>query len=200
MPGLAAASLTIGGPGPFSLDSLTGHVLDRPWMRAAALAVIPAAIAAQIYRRRKSLADDTVAQASGTPVEEVSAQPHTPWPESTYWSRPTASLAFQRDRIEGNVASSHRQSIEDSDAGYPESGCGDDSEDDGCGGRIDWQEGPGSKAHQSRHTRPRSRSAYRLGRLNGLMISCHCHAVATAFLHEQASKRKIRTNRNPRSI
>ncbi|XAS65918.1 hypothetical protein ACOM2C_01110 [Pseudarthrobacter sp. So.54] len=28
--GLAAASFTIGGPGPFPLDSLTGQVLDRP--------------------------------------------------------------------------------------------------------------------------------------------------------------------------
>jgi hypothetical protein len=64
--GLAAASFTIGGPGPFSLDALTGHVLDRPWMRAAALAVIPAAIGVQLYRRRKALASDTVAPASGT--------------------------------------------------------------------------------------------------------------------------------------
>ena len=38
---LAAASFTIGGPGPYSLDSLTGHVLDRPWMRVTALAVVP---------------------------------------------------------------------------------------------------------------------------------------------------------------
>jgi putative oxidoreductase len=68
--GLAAASFTIGGPGPFSLDSLTGHVLDRPWMRAAALAVVPAAIGIQIYRRRKALANDTVAPDSGTPAEE----------------------------------------------------------------------------------------------------------------------------------
>ena len=70
MLGLAAASFTIGGPGPFSLDALTGHVLDRPWMRAAALAVIPAAIGVQLYRRRKALASDPVAPASGTPVEE----------------------------------------------------------------------------------------------------------------------------------
>jgi putative oxidoreductase len=68
--GLAAASFTVGGPGPFSLDSLTGHVLDRSWMRAAALAVIPAAIGIQIYRRSKALANDTVAPDSGSPVEE----------------------------------------------------------------------------------------------------------------------------------
>lgn len=68
--GLAAAPFTIGGPGPFSLDSLTGHVLDCPGMRAAALAVIPAAIGIQIYSRRNALANDTVAPDSGSPVEE----------------------------------------------------------------------------------------------------------------------------------
>ena len=68
--GLAAASFTIGGPGPFSLDALTGHVLDRPWMRAVALAVIPAVIGVQIYRRRSALANDTNEPAAGTAVEE----------------------------------------------------------------------------------------------------------------------------------
>ena len=68
--GLAAASFTIGGPGPFSLDGLTGHVLDRPWMRVVALAVIPAVTGVQIYRRRKALANDANAPASGAAVEE----------------------------------------------------------------------------------------------------------------------------------
>jgi putative oxidoreductase len=68
--GLAAAAFTIGGSGPFSLDALTGHVLDRPWMRIAALAVIPAAIVIQISRRRKALASDTVAPAAGSAAEE----------------------------------------------------------------------------------------------------------------------------------
>ncbi|WP_181762612.1 hypothetical protein [Pseudarthrobacter sp. B4EP4b] len=36
--GLAATSFAIGGPGRVSLDALTGHVLDRPWMRAVAVA------------------------------------------------------------------------------------------------------------------------------------------------------------------
>ena len=76
--GLAAASFTVGRPGPFSLDSLTGHVLDRPWTRAAALAVIPAAIGIQVYRRRKALGNDTVAPDSGSRVDEGSAQPETP--------------------------------------------------------------------------------------------------------------------------
>lgn len=76
--GLAAASFTIGGPGPFSLDSLNGHVLDRPWMRAAALAVNRLPSRSRSTARCKALAEDTVAPASGTPVEEASAQPHTP--------------------------------------------------------------------------------------------------------------------------
>ena len=68
--GLAAASFTIGGAGPLSLDAVTGHVLDRPWMRAAALAVIPAAMGVQIYRRRKALSHDAAASPAGAAVEE----------------------------------------------------------------------------------------------------------------------------------
>jgi putative oxidoreductase len=68
--GLAAASFTIGGPGAFSLDSLTGHVLDRPWMRAVSFAAIPAVMAVQIYRRRMALAEDTNAPPAGTAAEE----------------------------------------------------------------------------------------------------------------------------------
>ena len=64
--GLAAASFTIGGPGSFSLDSVTGHVLDRPWMRAVALAVIPTAIAIQVYRRQKTLAHDASGPDTGS--------------------------------------------------------------------------------------------------------------------------------------
>jgi len=66
--GLAAAAFTIGGSGPFSLDALTGHVLDRPWMRITALAVIPTAIAIQISRRRKALAADAAAPVADTPA------------------------------------------------------------------------------------------------------------------------------------
>jgi putative oxidoreductase len=68
--GLAAAAFTIGGSGPYSLDALTGHVLDRPWMRITALAVIPTAIAIQISRRRKALAGDAAAPAAGAAPEE----------------------------------------------------------------------------------------------------------------------------------
>ncbi|MFJ6375464.1 DoxX family protein [Pseudarthrobacter oxydans] len=68
--GLAAAAFTIGGSGPYSLDALTGHVLDRPWMRITALAVIPTAIAIQISSRRKALAGDAAAPAAGAAPEE----------------------------------------------------------------------------------------------------------------------------------
>ena len=68
--GLAAAAFTIGGSGPYSLDALTGHVLDRPWMRITALAVIPTAIAIQVFRRRKALAGDAAPPAAGAAPEE----------------------------------------------------------------------------------------------------------------------------------
>jgi putative oxidoreductase len=68
--GLAAASFTIGGSGPLSLDAFTGHVLDRPWMRVTASVVIPLAIAIQTGRRRKALASDTTATATVTGAEE----------------------------------------------------------------------------------------------------------------------------------
>jgi putative oxidoreductase len=73
--GLAAASFTIGGAGAASLDAVTNHVLDRPWMRAVSLAVIPAAIGVQIYRRRKALAAESTAPESVTPTEEGSTDP-----------------------------------------------------------------------------------------------------------------------------
>lgn len=62
---VAAATFTLGGPGSFSLDALTGHVLDRPWMRAVALAAIPAVTAVQIYRRQQALAADTATPDAG---------------------------------------------------------------------------------------------------------------------------------------
>jgi hypothetical protein len=92
------------------------------------------------------------------------------------------------------VASPQRQNIQDSDAGYPEAGCG--------GGlnagkamaakptssqkspptpppRADW---PGQQAHDQ------------------LRISCHVMPFPPALLHEQVSERKFRTGRKPRSI
>ncbi|MDA2808685.1 DoxX family protein [Nocardiopsis suaedae] len=54
--GLAAVSLIAGGPGRVSVDHATGHVLDRPWMRAAAIAAVPPAVALVVARKRKALA------------------------------------------------------------------------------------------------------------------------------------------------
>ena len=73
--GLAATSFAIGGPGRVSLDALTAHVLDRPWMRAVAVTAIPVAIGIQIYRRRQALAADHTPASSATPAEDGSSQP-----------------------------------------------------------------------------------------------------------------------------
>ncbi|MHA7142882.1 MULTISPECIES: DoxX family protein [unclassified Arthrobacter] len=73
--GLAATSFAIAGAGAVSLDSVTGHVLDRPWMRATALAAIPVAIGVQLYRRRKTLAADAASASDATPAAEGSTDP-----------------------------------------------------------------------------------------------------------------------------
>lgn len=73
--GIAAASFAIAGAGAVSLDSATGHVLDRPWMRATALAAIPVAIGIQLYRRHKTLAGDAKSESENTPVAEGSTDP-----------------------------------------------------------------------------------------------------------------------------
>jgi putative oxidoreductase len=73
--GLAATSFAIGGPGKASLDALTGHVLDKPWMRAVAVTAIPVAIGIQLYRRRKALATDSTSPDNATPAEEGSTDP-----------------------------------------------------------------------------------------------------------------------------
>jgi putative oxidoreductase len=55
---LTAMSLIVSGPGRVSLDHLTAHVLDRPWMRGLAVASVPVAVAVMIRRRRAALAAD----------------------------------------------------------------------------------------------------------------------------------------------
>lgn len=73
--GLAATSFAIGGPGRLSLDALTGHVLDKPWMRTAAVTAIPVAIGIQIYRRRNALAADHMPASSATAADGESSLP-----------------------------------------------------------------------------------------------------------------------------
>lgn len=54
--GLTGAALAVGGPGYYSLDRLLADRLNRPWMAAAALAVLGSASAAIIARRQKAIA------------------------------------------------------------------------------------------------------------------------------------------------
>ena len=54
---LMAGALTLIGPGNISLDQLLSGRLDRPWMRAAALAAAAAALAAVLTKRQRALAE-----------------------------------------------------------------------------------------------------------------------------------------------
>jgi len=54
--GVAATAVALTGPGELSVDALLGHRLNRPWMRAIALASVVPAAAAVIWRRRQALA------------------------------------------------------------------------------------------------------------------------------------------------
>ncbi|GAA1433749.1 hypothetical protein GCM10009616_26430 [Microlunatus lacustris] len=68
--GLVGAAVALGGPGRFSLDALTGDALNKPWMRAVALASAGAAAVYLISERAKVLAargDDTDAEETGDP-------------------------------------------------------------------------------------------------------------------------------------
>lgn len=74
------------------------------------------------------------------------------------------------------MASSHRQNSEDSDAGYPEAGCGDDGNNDDCGGGL-----TGGKAMAAKPTssckslsKPARLPAGQAQRAHDLLrISCH---------------------------
>lgn len=72
---VAAATFALGGAGPYSLDAATGRVLDKPWMRAVALAAIPVIVAVQLSRRSKTLKAEGKPEASTTPAEEGSTDP-----------------------------------------------------------------------------------------------------------------------------
>ncbi|SDU93545.1 putative oxidoreductase [Microlunatus sagamiharensis] len=50
------SALTLAGGGRYSLDHLTGHVLDKPWMRTVAYVGAAGAAAAIIVARRQELA------------------------------------------------------------------------------------------------------------------------------------------------
>lgn len=54
--GVVGTVLTLTGGGRYSLDHLTGHVLDQPWMRVVAYVSAAGAATAIIVARRKELA------------------------------------------------------------------------------------------------------------------------------------------------
>ncbi|MYS23052.1 putative oxidoreductase [Streptomyces sp. DvalAA-14] len=54
--GWTAASLGLAGPGRFSLDELTGHCLNRPWVLATAFTASAVGAAAVIRKRARFLA------------------------------------------------------------------------------------------------------------------------------------------------
>ncbi|MGW7595776.1 DoxX family protein [Streptomyces asiaticus] len=60
--GCSAAALGISGPGRYSLDHLTCHVLDRPWLIATAFTTSALAAAAVIKRRMAVTAERELAE------------------------------------------------------------------------------------------------------------------------------------------
>lgn len=67
--GLTAMSLIVSGPGKVSMDHATGHVLDRPWMRALAFTSVPIAVGTMVARKRAALAHEE-AEAEGDTESE----------------------------------------------------------------------------------------------------------------------------------
>jgi putative oxidoreductase len=63
---LVGAAIAVGGPGRYSIDTLTGDALDKPWMRGVALASAIAAAYYIIGERAKVLAD----RAAAAPADE----------------------------------------------------------------------------------------------------------------------------------
>ena len=70
---LAGAAVAISGPGRWSLDTLLGDRLNRPWMGPVALAVMGAASAAVITRRNRAMAAKPPAAVVDAPPDEVTA-------------------------------------------------------------------------------------------------------------------------------
>ncbi|WP_165068366.1 DoxX family protein [Marisediminicola senii] len=57
--GLIASTFLISGPGAASLDSATGNLFNKPWMRiVAALTIVPAIVTVVVRQRREKAAAD----------------------------------------------------------------------------------------------------------------------------------------------
>lgn len=67
--GWTAASLGVTGPGRFSLDHATCHVLDRPWVIATAFAAAAAAASVVISSRARNLREAASEAAAETGLE-----------------------------------------------------------------------------------------------------------------------------------
>ncbi|HWG27773.1 DoxX family protein [Actinospica sp.] len=73
--GLGAAGLGLTGAGTLSLDDATGHLLDRPWLAAAAF-VGTAGVAAAVINRRNGVLDRRAeAEARAEAESEPASQP-----------------------------------------------------------------------------------------------------------------------------
>lgn len=72
--GLIATTLALTGPGSLSLDHALGHTLNRPWMRAVAMAAVVPAAAFVINRRSKAVASAEAAKADAPEDGTGSAQ------------------------------------------------------------------------------------------------------------------------------
>lgn len=68
MLGLTAAALALGGPGQLSLDAALNHRVNLPWMRAAGLISVSAAVALVVRRRKAALRRTDRLEPSATTV------------------------------------------------------------------------------------------------------------------------------------
>ena len=72
------SALTLTGAGRYSLDHLTGHVLDKPWMRAVAYVSAVGAAAAIIVARRNELASRPAPEVVTEATIDEAEAPHDP--------------------------------------------------------------------------------------------------------------------------
>jgi putative oxidoreductase len=72
--GLAAAALSLTGPGDWSLDAALGHRLNRPWMAAAGLLLSSLGSVLVVARRRRAVVAREAEPAAAAPADS----PQTP--------------------------------------------------------------------------------------------------------------------------
>ncbi|WP_432575206.1 DoxX family protein [Kineococcus sp. SYSU DK005] len=72
---LVSSALAVAGPGRYSVDHAIGHVLDKPWMPAAALLAAGAGAAWTIRQRQAAVAADAGAQGSADAPADAPQDP-----------------------------------------------------------------------------------------------------------------------------